>query len=319
MIRLFIFLSLVLFVKGFNQLNSFKKNSLCPQKITKLSFKNVITSFSASRLQMSIEDEFDNENLNTELTKYEELSKLLKGTSIYLVGMMGTGKSSVGDVLARNLGYRFIDTDDAAEFMLEMPIAEFFNTHKNSEPEFRELEYQILMEMAQYTRVVVATGGGIVLEQKNWGVLHHGLVVFLDMAAPDIYERLSKDSEQVAKRPLLQGDDPLKKLNDIATEREEKYKQADIIVSINLGDSIEDVMDKIVDSSTSFIKSNPPQWEKWKKDKDNVVIERAMRVNPGATANITGAKPTGSITEVSIEDIKSGKVKLPQGIPKSQD
>ena len=319
MMKYFIFLIIFSLVKGFKHFISLKKNSLYSQTISKLSSINVITSHSASRLQMSMEDDFNNEDLNVELTKYDELSKILKGTSIYLVGMMGTGKSSVGDVLARKLGYRFIDTDDAAEFMLEMPIAEFFNTQVNGESEFRELEYQILMEMSQYTRVIVATGGGIVLEQKNWGVLHHGLVVFLDMAAPDIYERLSKDNEQVAKRPLLQGDNPLKKLNDIAIERDEKYKQADIAVNINLGDSIENVMDKIVDSSISFIKSNPPQWEKWKKDKDNVVIERAMRVNPGATASITGAKPTGSITEVSIEDIKSGKVKLPEGIPKSQE
>ena len=92
---------------------------------------------------------------------------------------MGSGKSTTGKILADKLGYRFLDTDEVAEYMIEKPISNFFEEGKKEE--FRDLEYQILMEMSQYTRVVISTGGGIVERNTNWGVLRHGLVIFLDM------------------------------------------------------------------------------------------------------------------------------------------
>jgi shikimate kinase len=87
---------------------------------------------------------------------YEDLRQKLKGTSVYLVGMMGSGKSTVGKILAEKLGYRFLDTDEVAEYMIEMPIAEFFAQGKVEQ--FRDVEYQVLMELAQYTRLVISTG-----------------------------------------------------------------------------------------------------------------------------------------------------------------
>jgi hypothetical protein len=84
------------------------------------------------------------------------LRKKLRGTNIFFVGMMGSGKSTVGKEFARMLDYRFLDTDELAEFMIEMPIAEFFEQGKVDE--FRQVEYQILMEMSQYTRLTLATG-----------------------------------------------------------------------------------------------------------------------------------------------------------------
>lgn len=97
-----------------------------------------------------------NTNENDEETIYKLLRDKLKGTCVYVIGMMGSGKSTVGKVLSQKLGYRFIDTDEVAEFMIEMPIADFFAEGKVEE--FREVEYQVLMDLAQYTRVVVATG-----------------------------------------------------------------------------------------------------------------------------------------------------------------
>ena len=81
--------------------------------------------------------------------------------------MMGCGKSTIGNIFANKLGYRFIDTDEVAEYMIEMPISDFFN--QGREDEFRQLESEILMQMVQYTRVVVSTGGGIVMKNENWG------------------------------------------------------------------------------------------------------------------------------------------------------
>lgn len=108
-----------------------------------------------------------------------------------------------GDAFARKMGYRFLDTDEIAEFMIEMPISQFFK--EGREQEFRQLEYDILMDLAQYTRVTVATGGGIVMKNENWGMLRHGIVVYVDMPVEDIYNRLISDPDQIAKRPLLQG------------------------------------------------------------------------------------------------------------------
>ena len=80
---------------------------------------------------------------------------------------MGCGKSTIGNIFANKLGYRFLDTDEIAEYMIEMPISDFFN--QGRENEFRQLESEILMQMVQYTRVVVSTGGGIVMKNENWG------------------------------------------------------------------------------------------------------------------------------------------------------
>ena len=96
----------------------------------------------------------------------ERLIAQLKGTCVYLVGMMGSGKTSVGNEIARQLGYRFIDTDEVAEYMIEMPISDYFAQGK--EAEFRNLETQILSEMSQYIRVVISTGGGVVMKSENW-------------------------------------------------------------------------------------------------------------------------------------------------------
>ena len=97
----------------------------------------------------------------------DDLRQKLKGTSIYFVGMMGSGKSTVGKIIADKLGYRFLDTDEVAEYMIEMPISDFFAQGKVEQ--FRDVEYQVLMELAQYTRVVISTGGGIVERNMNWG------------------------------------------------------------------------------------------------------------------------------------------------------
>ena len=133
----------------------------------------------------------------------EDLIVKLKGTCVFFVGPMGSGKSTLGDAFAKKMGYRFLDTDEIAEFMIEMPISKFFAEGRESE--FRQLEYDILMDLSQYTRVVVATGGGIVMKNENWGMLRHGIVVYIDMPIDDIHTRLISDPAEIVKRPLLQG------------------------------------------------------------------------------------------------------------------
>lgn len=199
-------------------------------------------------------------------TVFEELRSKLRSTCVYLVGMMGSGKSTTGNILAKKLGYRFLDTDEIAEFMIEMPISDYFAQGK--EAEFRDIEYQVLMELAQYTRVVISTGGGIVERTSNWGILQHGIVVFLDMLPEDIFSRLSQDPSQVAKRPLLQGPDPKGRLLALSEKRLSLYSQADVKVPVRLEDSPDDVAIKVAESILTFVASNGPLWQKWKDEQD---------------------------------------------------
>lgn len=241
----------------------------------------------------------------------------LKGTCVFFVGPMGSGKSTLGDAFARKMGYRFLDTDEIAEFMVEMPISDFFA--EGREPEFRQLEYDILMDLSQYTRVVVATGGGIVMKNENWGMLRHGIVVYIDMPVDDIYNRLISNPDQITKRPLLQGSDPLEALRKLNAVRQEKYMQADVhLVVPSIPMSPEDLATFTAQTILDFIAVNPPRWESWKKKRDDIAVEAAARMNPSATAsaNVGFGDNRGSATiqTVSMQDIQSGKVKLPGNI-----
>mmetsp|Transcript_2361 Transcript_2361/g.3716 ORF Transcript_2361/g.3716 Transcript_2361/m.3716 type:complete len:336 (-) Transcript_2361:203-1210(-) len=259
------------------------------------------------------------------------LRETLKGTCVFLVGMMGSGKSTLGDAFAKKLGYRFLDTDEIAEFMIEMPIAEFFE--QGYEDEFRQLEYQILMQMAQYTRVVVATGGGIVVNNQNWGLLRHGIVVYLEMDPDRIVARLRLNPEELSKRPLLSvSDDPSQKLKDILAEREEKYKMADLSFEVPADKTPEETADLLIESMLKFIDDNPPMWQEWKKKRDQKAVDMAAMANPSAVMNDDAIRSAGnaamdgtvdgepqkkgSIQYVSLSDIQSGKVQLPN---KNQD
>jgi shikimate kinase len=246
----------------------------------------------------------------------EDLIAKLKGTCVFFVGPMGSGKSTLGDAFAKKMGYRFLDTDDIAEYMIEMPISDFFA--EGREPEFRKLEYDILMDLSQYTRVVVATGGGIVMKNENWGMLRHGIVVYIDMPIEDIHNRLISNPDQIAKRPLLQNSDPLEVLRKLNAVRQDKYMQADVHLVVPSTPMTPDEL-AVVTAQTilDFIAINPPRWETWKKKRDDIAIEAAARMNPAATASagvgFGDNRGEASIQYVSMQDIQSGKIKLPGG------
>jgi len=221
------------------------------------------------------------EEVDGSLTSWEQLRSALRGTNVFFIGMMGSGKTTVGKEFAKKLGYRFLDTDEVAEFMIEpVSIAEYFAA--GNETQFRDLEYQILMEMTQYTRLVMSTGGGIVERNENWGLLHHGIVVFLDLPPEDVYARLSANPDQIAKRPLLSGPSPLSKLQELSARRMDKYTQADVHVRVPPTASNNDVAILVCDSILKHIENNPPRWLEWKKKRD-----AAMMVS-GAAEGVDG-------------------------------
>ncbi|MGL5835432.1 MAG: shikimate kinase [Waterburya sp.] len=171
------------------------------------------------------------------------MSDLLQGLNIYLIGMMGSGKTTVGKYLAENLRYRFIDIDQTIEAIAKQPIPAIFE--QSGEASFRELETQVLGELSVYTRTVIATGGGIVQEQMNWSYLRHGLVVWLDVDLETLKKRVAEDQN----RPLAD------KLESLLTTRLPFYAQADLKVSPQLDQSPQAVAAQIEELIPSVLKS----------------------------------------------------------------
>lgn len=183
------------------------------------------------------------------------LGPRLSGSNLYLIGMMGCGKSSVGNILARRMGsYNFLDTDDIIEKATSMTIPEIFEAE--GEDGFRDVESQVLDSVHPYVRCVISTGGGIVIRNSNWSKLQTGIVVWLDVKPEDIMKRI-----EGTDRPLLQNDDPLAKLKELLKNRKDKYRQADLRVKISGDMSVEEVADTIVKELHAFIDENPPAWK----------------------------------------------------------
>lgn len=176
---------------------------------------------------------------------------LLKGLNLYLIGMMGSGKSTVGKVLADRLSYRFFDTDTVIEQAAEQSITEIFATL--GETSFRELETQVLAELSAYTKLVIATGGGIVLQQRNWSHLRDGLVIWLNVPLDQLYDRLKGDTA----RPLLQGEHPEEKLKSILEQRQGLYAQADLCITTYARESPEQLATRILEQIPSVLKPTP--------------------------------------------------------------
>ena len=156
------------------------------------------------------------------------LKQRLAGRSLYLVGMMGSGKTSTGRPLAERLGYGFVDADAVIEQAAGCSIPDIFD--RDGEAGFRSLESQVLSAISQRHSLVVATGGGVVTQPENWGMLHSGIVIWLDVVPDQLLQRLNADS---TVRPLLQTADPEAALNALLNERRPLYAEADLTVVIN--------------------------------------------------------------------------------------
>ena len=159
------------------------------------------------------------------------LRQRLGGRSLYLIGMMGSGKTSTGRPLAERLGYGFVDADAVIEQAAGCTIPEIFE--RDGETGFRELETQVMSAICQRHSLVVATGGGVVTQRKNWGLLHSGIVIWLDVMRDQLLARLRADATE---RPLLQTPDPEAALDDLLAQRKPLYAEADLTVVIDQED-----------------------------------------------------------------------------------
>ncbi len=166
---------------------------------------------------------------------------MLNGTNVFLVGMMGAGKSTLGRLLASRLSYQFLDTDSLIEACTGKTIPEIFAS--DGEAPFREVERKVLAQVAAYKRLVVATGGGIVLDSLNWSYLHAGIVVWLDAPVDMLFERIVASP---VLRPLLHTPDPKATLAALCEQRRQRYAQADIHILQTPEETPEHTCDRIV-------------------------------------------------------------------------
>ncbi len=138
---------------------------------------------------------------------------------------MGTGKTEVGRILAKKLGYIFVDVDHEIEKGQKMTVAEIFRLR--GEDAFRDLESDVIKRVSEMDKVVIATGGGAVLRQENRESLRKKGIVVCLTAAP---ETLLKRTRSSRERPLLHVEDPLQRIKELLDFRRPYYEKADIIV-----------------------------------------------------------------------------------------
>ncbi|MCF6178366.1 MAG: shikimate kinase [Geopsychrobacter sp.] len=165
--------------------------------------------------------------------------------NIILTGFMGTGKSTIGRQLADTLNYRFVDTDQLIEEQIGQTIAELFE--QQGESVFRQKEQQLAKTLAQETGLVIATGGGLMLNPMNIEVLSHTGQIFCLTAQPE--EILARISSQQHIRPLLKDPDPLARIKELLEQRKACYQQFPQIEtsSRNLKQLVADLTQRVQD------------------------------------------------------------------------
>ncbi|WP_370594147.1 shikimate kinase [Synechococcus sp. BIOS-E4-1] len=181
------------------------------------------------------------------------LRQRLGGRSLYLVGMMGSGKTSTGRPLAERLGYGFVDADAVIEQVAGCTISEIFE--RDGEEDFRSLETQVLRSISERHSLVVATGGGVVTRSENWGMMQQGIVIWLDVERRQLLQRLQADSTQ---RPLLMTEDPAETLDAILKQRRPLYDEADLTVVIE-SETPDVVANGIIQLLPELIKDPPKE------------------------------------------------------------
>lgn len=146
--------------------------------------------------------------------------------NLALIGFMGTGKTSVGRLVAELLGFEFLDTDELIQSRAGRSITDIFA--KDGEAAFRELERQTVREISNRIGTVISTGGGLPTNAENLTALKEFSLVVCLWASPEkIWERVRHQSH----RPLLNDPNPQQKINDLLAERKPFYCAADVLIN----------------------------------------------------------------------------------------
>ena len=184
------------------------------------------------------------------------LKEKLGGRNIFLIGMMGSGKSQTGPDLAKLINYAFVDTDDVIEKAAKQSITAIFE--KDGETGFRDLEKQVLKEISQHHSLVIATGGGLVTLPENWGILHQGIVIWLDLDLNRSIQRIERDDKE---RPLLIKEDLAHTYSQIYESRKSIYLESDLRIEVE-DQSPSEVASMIADRLPSILINEVTQAER---------------------------------------------------------
>ena len=149
--------------------------------------------------------------------------------NIALIGFMGTGKSSVGRLVAAQLRFELVDTDELIEQRAGKPISRIFA--EDGEAVFREIERRLVAEMAGWRHKVISTGGGLGADEANLASLKQHALVFCLCATPEsIWQRVKSQTH----RPLLQDPDAPGKIRTLLAERTPVYRRADVLMNTEM-------------------------------------------------------------------------------------
>lgn len=146
--------------------------------------------------------------------------------NIVLTGLMGSGKTTIGKILAEKLNMKFTDTDELIVQKAQKPIKLIFA--EKGEHFFRKIESEIIKDISKEDNLVISTGGGTVIKEENLSNLkQNGILFYLYAPAEELYKRIKDDSE----RPLLKTENPLVTLRNLLESREKFYNQADFKIN----------------------------------------------------------------------------------------
>jgi 3-dehydroquinate synthase len=168
----------------------------------------------------------------------------VKSNNVFLVGLMGAGKTTIGRMLARRLNMRFVDSDHEIEARTGATIPLIFEIE--GEASFRRREAEMIRELSAERGIVLATGGGAVLDPENRSLLaERGTVIYLRASVNSILQRTAHDKN----RPLLQTADPRKKLEELTAQREPLYREiADVVIDTgrpNVQSMVQNILDQL--------------------------------------------------------------------------
>ena len=162
-------------------------------------------------------------------------------SNIVLVGFMGVGKTSVGKMLSNKLDREFLELDEVIEKKEGTSIKEIFE--KKGEPYFRKLEKEVVKEASKENNLIISAGGGAIIDQENFNNLKkNGTLVCLEASVDTILNR----TKGLVVRPLLNVENPRKKIEELLDKRISYYKKADFCINTDRM-SVEEVVEKIIE------------------------------------------------------------------------
>jgi len=178
----------------------------------------------------------------------------MKNNIIYLTGFMGSGKSTIGPILANTLGWDFYDLDRLIEQSLGKKIVDIFNDE--GENYFRQVEQETFKKLSSQDKVIIALGGGAMANQLNIDYFKkHGKIIYLKISPEEDYERLKfkRDRPVLIKNGTVDLSKPdfIQKLHELISSRSHFYEQADLIIDVNnaaIGRTVDKIANIILNS-----------------------------------------------------------------------